>query len=237
MTDTRDATAVDLAEVFGELAIDLEDAAGVEPTVGTVLEFAVAAFKCTDAGIVLVGPGGRKNLRVAEVTNPVVAELNQLQIDAGSGPLIEAAEGSEPVLVDDTRAESRWPGWAERAAGRGIGTVLHHPMLTKTRTIGVLSFYSADPGAFTAYDEALAQILCQHATVAVAYARNEETLAEALEARAVVGQAIGILMERHNLTERGAFSVLRRYSQDYNVKLRSIADQLISSRSLPPPAK
>lgn len=236
MTETSEATAVDLAEVFGELAIDLEDAAGVEPTVGTVLEFAVATFKCTDAGIVLVGPG-RRNLRVAEVTNPVVAELYQLQIEAGKGPLIEAAEGSEPVLVDDTRTESRWPGWAEHAAGRGIGTVLHHPMLTKTRTIGVLSFYNADPGAFDAYDEALAQILCQHATVAVAYARNEETLTEALEARAVVGQAIGILMERHNLTERSAFSVLRRYSQDYNIKLRAVADQLITSRSLPSPVK
>ena len=231
MTEISDGTAVDLAEVFGELSIDLEDAAGVEPTVDTVLEFAASSFKCTDAGIVLVGPGRR--LRIAEVTNPVVAELYSLQIDAGSGPLIEAAQGSKPVLVDDTRAEPRWPGWAERAACHGIGTVLHHPMLTKTRTIGVLSFYHADPGAFTTYDEALAQVLCQHATVAVAYARNEETLTEALESRAVVGQAIGILMERHNLTERRAFSVLRRYSQDYNIKLRTVAEQLISSRSLP----
>jgi GAF domain-containing protein len=211
--------------------VELHDVDGVEPTVAAVLEFAVATFKCTDAGIALIGRG--KQLRIGEVTSPVIEELYQSQLDAGKGPLIEVATDADAVLVDDTGTDSRWPQWAERAAGLGIGTVLHLPMLTDTRNIGVLSFYHREPGAFGAYDEALAQVLVRHATVAVAYARNEATLSEALESRAVVGQAIGILMERHNLTERAAFSVLRRYSQDYNVKLRTVAEQLITSRSLP----
>jgi GAF domain-containing protein len=231
--DADDPAAVDLAQLFGEFAVELHDAEGVETTVAAVLEFAVTTFKCTDAGIALIGRGNQ--LRIGEVTAPAIGELYQSQLDAGKGPLIDAATGSDAVLVDDLGMDSRWPEWAERAAGLGIGTVLHLPMLTEARKIGVLSFYHSEPGAFSRYDEALAEVLARHATVAVAYARNEATLIEALESRAVVGQAIGILMERHNLTERAAFSVLRRYSQDYNVKLRTVADQLLESRSLPTP--
>jgi GAF domain-containing protein len=233
LPDADDPAAIDLAQLFGEFAVELHDAEGVETTVAAVLEFAVTTFKCTDAGIALIGRGNQ--LRIGEVTAPAIGELYQSQLDAGKGPLIDAATGSDAVLVDDLGTDSRWPEWAERAAGHGIGTVLHLPMLTEARKVGVLSFYHSEPGAFSRYDEALAEVLARHATVAVAYARNEATLIEALESRAVVGQAIGILMERHNLTERAAFSVLRRYSQDYNVKLRTVADQLLESRSLPTP--
>jgi GAF domain-containing protein len=231
VTDADEAAAVDLAEMFGELAIELHDAEGIEPTVAAVLEFAVTTFKCTDAGIALISRGNQ--VRIGDVTAPVIEQLYQSQLDAGKGPLIDAAAGSDPVLVDDTRTDSRWPEWAERAAGAGIGTVLHLPMLTDAHKIGVLSFFHTEPGAFSLYDEALAQVLARHATVAVAYARNEATLTEALESRAVVGQAIGILMERHNLTDRAAFGVLRRYSQDYNVKVRTVAEQLLETRALP----
>jgi GAF domain-containing protein len=233
VTDADEAAAVDLAEMFGELAVDLHDAEGIEPTVAAVLEFAVTTFKCTDAGIALIGPGDR--VRIGDVTAPVIEQLYQSQLDGGKGPLIDAAAGSAAVLVDDTGTDSRWPEWAERAVAAGIGTALHLPMLTDAHKVGVLSFFHTEPGAFNAYDEALAQVLARHATVAVAYARNEATLSEALESRAVVGQAIGILMERHNLTDRAAFSVLRRYSQDYNVKLRTVAEQLLETRSLPTP--
>jgi hypothetical protein len=46
----------------------------------------------------------------------------------------------------------------------------------------------------------VAQILARHASVAVASVRSEENLAHAVDARKLVGQAMGILMERSTST-------------------------------------
>ena len=83
-----------------------------------------------------------------------------------------------------------------------------------------------------AKDLAIAQVIADHAAVAVANARTESTLWQAIEARKLIGQAQGILMERFDLTDEQAFAVLRRYSQDSNIKLRDVAQRLISTRNL-----
>lgn len=75
-------------------------------------------------------------------------------------------------------------------------------------------------------------MIADHAAVAVANARTESTLWQAIEARKLVGQAQGILMERFDLTDEQAFAVLRRYSQDTNTKLREVARRLIATRNL-----
>ncbi len=54
-----------------------------------------------------------------------------------------------------------------------------------------------------------------------------------MDGRHVIGLAQGILMERFDLSTDQSFSVLRRYSQDRNMKLRSVAAHLVESRSLP----
>jgi AmiR/NasT family two-component response regulator len=97
----------------------------------------------------------------------------------------------------------------------------------------VLSLYALHPDAFTADDEAIAHILARHASVAVATARHEVSMAQAVDARKLVGQAMGILMERFDMNGDQAFAVLRRYSQDTNTKLRDVAQTLIDTRSLP----
>ena len=106
-------------------------------------------------------------------------------------------------------------------------------MTTTTTTVGVLSLFSTKPHAFSDDDEAIAYLLAQHASVAVADARKDETMAQAVDARRLVGQAVGILMERYQIDEGRAFAMLRRYSQDTNSKLREVAQQLIDTRRLP----
>jgi AmiR/NasT family two-component response regulator len=66
--------------------------------------------------------------------------------------------------------------------------------------------------------------------------RQRENLLTALDARTLIGQAQGILMERFGIDADRAFGVLRRYSQARNVKLRVVAEELVSQRSLPPEA-
>lgn len=140
------------------------------------------------------------------------------------------------MLVRDTNTDTRWPEWAGKVAGLGVRSVLDVPLLLgddSAPTVGVLGLYSPKPDGFNADDEAVAHILARHASIAVATARHEETMAAAVDARKLVGQAMGILMERYDVTGGRAFAILRRYSQDTNTKLRDVAQQLIDTRKLP----
>jgi GAF domain-containing protein len=139
------------------------------------------------------------------------------------------------VLIRDTLTDTRWPQWAAKVAGLGVRSVLDVPLATRrdSRTVGVLGLYNDRADAFSADDEAVAHILARHASVALATARHEENMAQAVDARKLVGQAMGILMERFDLDADRAFAVLRRYSQDNNKKLRDVALELIQTRRLP----
>ncbi|MGZ0149027.1 GAF and ANTAR domain-containing protein [Kribbella sp. WER1] len=220
------------ADTFARLAIELHDAPGVEETIDAVVQFAQQALSCTYAGVALYTRGSQAE--IAAVTDPVVTAFYERQIATESGPLITALRERTVVLIQDTASDARWPQLG--ADSPAIRSVLDVPLATgdaARRTVGVLGLYGAEPGALTADDEAIAYVLAQHASVAVASARHEETMAQAVDARKLVGQAMGILMERFDVDGDRAFAILKRYSQDTNTKLRDVAQQLIDTRKLP----
>ncbi|MEV6411462.1 GAF and ANTAR domain-containing protein [Kribbella sp. NPDC051718] len=222
------------ADAFARLAIELHDAPSVEETVDAVVQFALQALNCMYAGVILSTRGQQPE--VAAVTDPVVTDAYGLQISSDNGPLITALRNRTTVLIRDTSTDDRWPEWAAKMTALGIRSVLDVPLATgysSRATVGVLGLYSAQPDAFTADDEAIAHILARHASVAVASARHEETMTQAVDARKLVGQAMGILMERFDVDADRAFAILKRYSQDTNTKLRDVAQQLIDTRKLP----
>jgi GAF domain-containing protein len=219
---------------FARLAVDMYDAEGVEETVEAVVEFALKALECSFAGVALYTRGGQPE--IPAVTDPLVAEICQFQLDHHDGPLMESMRERATVLVRDTNTETRWPGWAGKVAALGVRSLLDVPLMlgdAASPTVGVLSLYSQNPDGFDADDEAIAHILARHASVALATARHEETMSAAVDARKLVGQAMGILMERYAIDGDRAFEILRRYSQDTNTKLRDVAHQLIDTRKLP----
>ncbi|WP_445442616.1 ANTAR domain-containing protein [Clavibacter sp. km1a] len=100
------------------------------------------------------------------------------------------------------------------------------------RTAGAVALHWAS-GALTDADRALAEEVAVHARVALAARDATEELERGLAARTLVGQAQGILMERFSLDADRAFQVLRRYSQDGNVKLAEVARRVVETRALP----
>jgi GAF domain-containing protein len=219
------------ADVFARLAAELHDSGGVGETVEAVVQFALQALNCSHAGVALATRGGRPEVPAA--TDPVVVEIYQWQMAGGIGPLVQSMREHTTLLVRDTETETRWPDWAAKVRSLGVRSVLDVPLTTAAGTVGVLGLYSVEPDAFSQDDEAIAHILARHASVAVATARNQETLARAVDARKLVGQAMGILMERYDVNGDQAFAILKRYSQDTNTKLRDVAQQLIDTRRLP----
>lgn len=220
------------AEGFAQLALELHDSDGVEETVEAVVEFALQALNCSHAGVALTSNRGR-DLEIPAVTHPVVAEIYKLQVGGATGPLTESLRDHSVVYVGDTSIDTRWPEWAAAVLKLGVRSVLDVPLTTGRAIVGALGLYSAEPDGFSPDDVAIAHILARHASIAVATARHETSLAAAVDARKLVGQAMGILMERHQIDGDRAFAVLKRYSQHNNRKLRDVAQELIDTRRLP----
>jgi GAF domain-containing protein len=221
-----------LADTFGRFALELSGLDSVEETVDAVVQFALQAVRCQQASVVLIARGRRPE--VVAVTTPALADLYRHQIDTGTGPLLTTIEQQEVILIPDVAAETRWSEqWIKQVTCLGIRSALHLPLMLAGRAQAVLSLYGEHPGGFDSDDIAVAHILARHAIVAIASARHEASMNQAVDARKLVGQAMGILMERYDLDGDRAFEVLKRYSQHNNRKLRDVAQQLIDTRRLP----
>jgi GAF domain-containing protein len=219
------------AEEFAELAVRLHEEQSVVETVDLVVQSALKAVDCQYAGVMLVH--GDKVVETAAATDPLVEELDQFHVSCGEGPGLERISDRLTVRVADTRFDLRWEKWARCLDERGIRSVITARMTTGSSDLGTLNLFHAEPDAFDTDDEAVAAILARHAAVALASARRAENLWLAIDARKLVGQAQGILMERFDLSPDQAFAVLLRYSQTKNIKLRDVAELLVSQRSLP----
>jgi GAF domain-containing protein len=215
--------------------MELSATAGLAGTVDRVLAFALQATGADCAGVVLVRHGGR--LDTGGATGPRVEQADRLQVECGEGPCMPASRHEASVVVYDTTADLLWPRWSPRVAELGLRSVLAVGLFTARSTLGALNLYASVPGRFTTDDEVTARLLGLHATVAIATVRQASTLAEAVEARGLIGQAQGLLMERFALDAEQAFAVLRRYSQNNNIKLHVVAAQLITTRQLPHPSR
>jgi GAF domain-containing protein len=133
-------------------------------------------------------------------------------------------------------ADGRWPQWSTTVAELGIASMLAAELIgSQAQRLGSINVYWSHPRTFTADDIAFVNIFARHAAHALAGSLDKAGLGMALDSRKRIGQAQGILMERYGLDEARAFEVLRRYSQDHNIKLRYVAEHLITARHLPTP--
>lgn len=196
-----------------------------------VARAAVDAALCDHAGVTELVDGSR--FRTTGSTHALVGELDALQRESGEGPAIEAAYRADVLHSDDVAADPRWPVWGPAAARLGIGAVISVPIHAKNKALGALNLYNEGARDYTEHELQAAVLISVHASIAMAHFRDTEHLWKAIDARHRVGQAQGILMERFNLTGEAAFSVMRRVSQDSQVKLHLIADRVVRTRTLP----
>ena len=163
-------------------------------------------------------------------------DADELQYERGYGPCIDAGLCGQTLLIEDMTTEDRWPDYARTAAAHGVGSSLSVPLPFQTATIGALNTYSSRPHAYAEDEQALGHEVATWIAVAVgtadAAARTSDALRNmhvAMRTRAAIEQAKGILMERYKITEDRAFAVLTRASQTSNIKLRTIAQDLIDT--------
>ena len=169
------------------------------------------------------------------VSDPFAAHMQALQLELGEGPGFEAVATGLPVISDDVEGDARWPAYARAAAARGLHTQLSLPLLWEDRALGALSLYWTEPHLLDAATLTLAQGFAAQTAAVVGLAREREHLTYALKSRQIIGNAVGVLMERHHMGAAAAFTVLQRISQDSNTKLRDVAEQFLSTGQLSQP--
>lgn len=216
---------------FADMALVLHEEPDVEQTLERVVEYAQQATVCDDAGLMLLHGGGR--IETTGATDPRVGKADELQTTLEEGPGRAAIETRASVLVEDTATDPRWPAWGPQVADLGLRSVLSVRLHTGRTTLGTLNLYGHRPGMFDDDDTDVAEIFGRHASIALASAREEDGLRQAIGARHVIGLAQGILMERYGVDADRAFAVLRRYSRNSNVKLRVVAERVIATGRLP----
>ena len=175
----------------------------------------------------------------AAYVGQMALDADELQYARGHGPCLEAGEGGQVLIIDDMRTEQRWPDYTAAAAEHGIGSSLSVPLPFQSVTVGALNTYATEPHSLGQEGLPAAEDVASWVALAVGNAEaaartveDLEGLRTAMKSRAVIEQAKGVLIERYRLTEDRAFAVLIRASQNNNVKVRDIADHLVSTGEL-----
>ncbi len=170
--------------------------------------------------------GGQRVVHKAE-SGGLPASADAVMSEVGEGPCLDALLQHRIIRVDDMRGEPRWPLFAPRAAALGALSMLAFPLFVKDDSLCALNLYAGEADAFTDESEHVGRLLAAHAAVAYSGAQREENLLAAIETRDLIGQAVGLLMERYSITSSRSFETLVRFSRQTNRKLRDVAAELI----------
>ena len=228
-----------LMEVTGRSAESLEILARalhvrnaeLEPTLEAIASTAVTMLSPARYAALTILSRGELIPRASTGEPPLL--LDRLQQKLGDGPCIHAAKHQSVFRIEDTGEDGRWPEFCAEAARLEVRSMLCVPLWIDERGLGALSLYADQVAAFSDPHERVAVLLATFAALALAEAQRADQMHDALGNRDIIGQAKGILMERHRITADAAFGVLSRVSQAENMKLAEVARRFVETGELP----
>lgn len=222
------------AHQMATMARDLLAQETVEATLERITASATELVDGCDAVGILILHDAK--VETVAPTHRLVGESDLLQQRLGEGPCFDAAHSAHGERVfripDLTTAEQRWPGFAPQAHQLGVGSMMGFLLFTGDEDLGALNLYSHRPGAFTETSELTGVLLASHASVAFSSARTHAQLERAVATRHLIGEAMGIIMGSHRLTEEEAFNVMRRYSRTNDLRLSEVARRVCEEGAL-----
>lgn len=221
-------------QAFAELALIRLDARPVDAVLQQVAGLATRTIPgVNEASVTLVDDG---QPRTAAATGSLAVDLDELQYQAGFGPCVDASLSGQTIFVDSRDDHSPYPFFTDACRRSGVRQVLSTGLPTTERLVGALNLYGGNEQPLAAAVVDLAQAFAACVAAAAANAALHHSTAElvgqlqnAMESRAVIEQAKGLIMGQQRCTPQEAFDVLVRASQHQNRKLRDVAATLITS--------
>lgn len=238
--ESQGTAAEDLGQQLSELARHLQSEDDVDAILDEVVRTAVELIPGVEEGSISVVTG-RTSVTSQSASSDLPREVDALQSELGQGPCLDAVFEAQTVRVPDMRTDQRWPAFARRAADLGAASMLSFQLYVEGDNLGALNLYARTPDAFTDESEQVGLLVASHGAVAFADAQKLDRVKVAIASRDLIGQAKGILMERHKLTAQQAFRILSQASQATNRRLSDVAEELtrtgLVSRASNPPGE
>ena len=236
-TAQREADEVDLHAGLRGVAGLVAGARGVIDLLGDVADFATRAIPGVDgAGVALLAPeNGAPRIQGWGATAQFVHDIDTAQYqELSEGPGITCMQSRRVTVSGSLGSDSRWPHFGGRVARMAVHSALSLPLIVDGRVIGGINAYARDRDAFGEHAVQLGTQFAGPAAVSVYNGQlldhaQERTaqLRRALENRAVIDQAIGIIRSRSGASAEEAFNRLTRLSQKENIKLHIVAQRLV----------
>jgi len=203
-----------------------------------VVEIAHDAIDGADSTSLTIDLGGRTYTAVH--TDDRTLRVDSEQYDAGDGPCLEASRTGTVVLVNADDPEDRWPRFTAAAREEEILSFLAAPLITGEQSLGSFNLYGRARSAFDTLDAEILELLTTTVSRTLGdFARFKsardvaDSIQRALQTRAPIEQAKGILMALHGVDADEAFDLLRRESQATNTRLHTVATELVTRLSTP----
>jgi transcriptional regulator with GAF, ATPase, and Fis domain len=224
-----------LAETFVELADTLVAGYDLMEFLQTLTERCVELLEVNAAGLLLADAGSGLQVVAASAEQARLIELFQIQLN--EGPCLDSYRAGQAVIVSDIRTEpdaARWPRFAAAAHAAGFAAVHAIPMRLRDEVIGTMNLFSTAPGGLAPAVARAARTLVDVATIGILQERSirrgevlNEQLQGALNSRAIIEQAKGVLAQHGGLSVDAAFDRLRRYSRHRNQRLSEVARRIV----------
>jgi GAF domain-containing protein len=234
------AKLLELSRAYGELQNLLLEGPDVVSFLQQVAELATAVVVPPAA----CGVTMRRDHDISTIAycGELAIQADEIQYGRGQGPCLESLHSGQPILVAELATDERWPAYRTHALAHGVRSSLSLPLIVQGTVAGALNFYTDRVHTFTEAEVKHATAFASQAASALAIVlrhadqvKLEDQLREALASRAVIDQALGIVMAQRGCTATDAFAVLREASQHRNRKVQSIAAELIETITGQPP--
>jgi GAF domain-containing protein len=164
--------------------------------------------------------------------------FDEFQYADGDGPCLQAARTGEVVVVDDLATDERWPRYRDRSVAQGLCSSLSIPLTLEEGTVGALNLYVLESHPFGEEEQATLGQFCDETSRAISLALRHDALTQqqdhlhmAMASRRVIDQALGIIMAQNRCSAEEAFAILRRASNNRNVKINALATDMIRTMS------
>ena len=231
---SRMAQSVQLEEALVSLGTLLLSTPSVDAFLGRVADLAVQVFDPpATCGV---------SLYVDDIPTTVAAsglvagQVEETQYEAGEGPCLHSMRTGETVDIPDLAVDDRWPDYRTHALALGLGSTHTIALSDGERPVGALNVHAAAVDAFDDDARRALGLFAAQTSAALELLRRDvqqrqlgEQLQEALASRAVIDQAMGIVMVTRRCSADEAFAFLRRTSQNANRKLREVATDLVAA--------
>lgn len=186
---------------------------------------------CDLAGLTVLRADG---IEVLAANRKELTLIDAAQYEFGEGPCLTAVSGTDVISAGNVETDPRWPRWGPHVSKQfDIRSAMSFRLFTEGQTSAAMNVYAEKPDIFTQEDLVDGLVVAAQAAVALAKALELDQLHQALRSRQTIGEAVGMLRERFDLSSDKAFSVLKRLSSQHNVKLVRIAQHIVDTGTLP----